>query len=87
MSDHDVTLVEVSLPAADAPNRAVAVRDWLLATGAVVAPRCGKKRSYESSDSAWGHAGVWSTHTADGASEGRSPAPDNGAARRRIRVS
>jgi hypothetical protein len=36
MSDHDVTLVEISLPAADAPNRAAAVRDWLLATGVVV---------------------------------------------------
>jgi hypothetical protein len=37
MSDHEVTLVEVSLSAADARDRAAAVRDWLLAAGVIVA--------------------------------------------------
>ncbi|MEU6591379.1 hypothetical protein ABZ923_19515 [Streptomyces sp. NPDC046881] len=37
MSDHEQTLVEISLSAADARNRAAAVRDWLLATGVIVA--------------------------------------------------
>lgn len=37
MSEHAVTLVELSLTAADAQARAEAVRDWLLAAAVVVA--------------------------------------------------